>query len=285
MEYILLDDISTALELQISRRSMNINDGQFLSVYHGHGMEFDDLRSYAEGDTVRDIDWKASSRSGEILVRRNSAEKRYHSLFLLDSRKAMSADTPAGTAKEELAVRIFGTIGYMLNRQSADQGLLCASGSQTEFMPFGSGNFHLQRMMNRYADCTGTGEKSIGDLMKYYADNIRKRCLLFVITDLRGIRELAEDFPSETAYRNEMFVIRVEDAPLCAENTIDTRWDRYSSDAYLLNDRVRQEEMRVKNELLARSEKLFSQHAVRTMSVSSAGEILEKTAELFELRR
>ncbi|MBQ9153717.1 MAG: DUF58 domain-containing protein [Solobacterium sp.] len=284
MEYILLDDISTALELQISRRSMNINDGQFLSVYHGHGMEFDDLRDYAEGDSVRDIDWKASSRAGEILVRRNSAEKRYHTLFVIDSRRTMDADTPEGISKQELALKTFGTIGYMLNRQSADQGMLCSS-DQVDFMPFGSGNVHLQRMMNHYADLAGRGEKSISELLKYYAEHIRRRCLLFVITDLNGCRELLKDFPSETAYRNEMFIIRTEDAFLSADNTIDVRSGMYSSDAYLLNTEIRKEEMRVRDEILSESNKLFAQHAVRSMSLSNADEILEKTAELFELRR
>ena len=285
MKYILLDDISTALELKISRRTVNINDGQFLSVYHGHGMEFDDLRSYAEGDTVRDIDWKASTRAGEILVRRNSAEKRYHTLFIIDSRKTMSADTPDGISKEELAARAFGTIGYMLNRQSADQGLLSCEAERTEFMPFGSGNVHLQRMMNRYADLAGTGEQSIAGLLKYYTENIRKHCLIFVITDLLGVRELMRDFPAETAYRNEMFVIRIEDAPLCADNTIDARSGRYSPDEYLLNDALRKEEQRIREEILARSGRLFLQHGVRNTSFCNADEILEKTAELFELRR
>jgi len=59
----------------------------------------------------------------------------------------------------------------------------------------------------------------------------------------------------------------------------------YSSDAYLLNTEIRKEEMRVRDEILSESNKLFAQHAVRSMSLSNADEILEKTAELFELRR
>ena len=40
------------------------------ALLHTRSLEFDELRPYVPGDDVRDIDWKASARSGHVLIKR-----------------------------------------------------------------------------------------------------------------------------------------------------------------------------------------------------------------------
>jgi uncharacterized protein (DUF58 family) len=51
----------------------------------GQGLEFESLREYHEGDTVRAIDWLATSRRRKIIVREYREEQDQQVLFLLDS--------------------------------------------------------------------------------------------------------------------------------------------------------------------------------------------------------
>ena len=45
-------------------------DGEHGSIHKGRSMDFDDLREYVLGDDVKDLDWKATARSGRPLVKR-----------------------------------------------------------------------------------------------------------------------------------------------------------------------------------------------------------------------
>ena len=51
-------------------------EGEYASVYSGRSMELNDLREYVRGDDVRDLEWKASARSGQLLVKRFIATRK-----------------------------------------------------------------------------------------------------------------------------------------------------------------------------------------------------------------
>ena len=75
-DYIL--KVKANLSIYARQKTINILDGAYVSVYKGRSMDFDDLRPYVVGDNVKDIDWKSSSRSRNLLIRRFVAEKRHN---------------------------------------------------------------------------------------------------------------------------------------------------------------------------------------------------------------
>ena len=85
MNYEQLSRIKAYISLYSSKVSTNILDGEFRSIYKGRSLDFDELREYVTGDSIRDVDWIASSRIGKLLVRRYVAEMRHNVLFVLDS--------------------------------------------------------------------------------------------------------------------------------------------------------------------------------------------------------
>ena len=78
-------------------------------------LDFDDLREYVVGDNIKDIDWKSSARSGDILIRRYIAEKKHNFLFVLDSGEKMLADTVSGESKKNIAIITTGILSYIAN--------------------------------------------------------------------------------------------------------------------------------------------------------------------------
>ena len=76
MDYNYLAKIKAQVNLYTRRKSSNILEGDFRSVFRGRSLEFDDLKEYDFGDNVHDIDWKSSSRTGKTLIRRYVAEKK-----------------------------------------------------------------------------------------------------------------------------------------------------------------------------------------------------------------
>ena len=60
-------------------------DGRTPVLVRGQGTEFDSLREYVPGDDVRSIDWRASARSRDIVVRTWRPERDRHVLLVLDT--------------------------------------------------------------------------------------------------------------------------------------------------------------------------------------------------------
>lgn len=66
-------------------------EGTTPTILRGAGTEFDSLRSYVVGDDPRDIDWRASARSAELMVRQWRPERDRHVVIVVDCGRAASA--------------------------------------------------------------------------------------------------------------------------------------------------------------------------------------------------
>ncbi|MFC5141689.1 DUF58 domain-containing protein [Actinomycetospora rhizophila] len=60
-------------------------DGRRAVQVRGQGTEFDSLREYVAGDDVRSIDWRASARSHDLVVRTWRPERDRHVLVVIDT--------------------------------------------------------------------------------------------------------------------------------------------------------------------------------------------------------
>jgi uncharacterized protein (DUF58 family) len=63
----------------------------------GEGMEFHQLREFRQGDTMRQIDWKASSRQQKLISREYQEEKDQQIIFMLDASRRMRSMDNEGT--------------------------------------------------------------------------------------------------------------------------------------------------------------------------------------------
>jgi len=66
-------------------------DGAVLVRQRGQGSEFDSLRSYVIGDDVRSIDWRATARSRDVVVRTWRPERDRHVVLAIDTGRASAA--------------------------------------------------------------------------------------------------------------------------------------------------------------------------------------------------
>ena len=60
-------------------------DGRASVMIRGQGTEFDSLREYVVGDDVRSIDWRASARADDVMVRTWRPERDRRILLVLDT--------------------------------------------------------------------------------------------------------------------------------------------------------------------------------------------------------
>lgn len=55
----------------------------------GHSMEFDQVKSYVQGDDYRSLNWKATARKGELMVNSFTDEKSQHVYCVIDKSRSM----------------------------------------------------------------------------------------------------------------------------------------------------------------------------------------------------
>lgn len=66
-------------------------DGQTQLMVRGRGTEFDSLREYVRGDDVRSIDWRATARRQELVVRNWRPERDRRVIIVIDSGRVAAA--------------------------------------------------------------------------------------------------------------------------------------------------------------------------------------------------
>ncbi len=84
-------------------------EGATATTLRGPGTEFDSLREYVEGDDPRDIDWRASARSRDLVVRTWRPERDRHVVLVLDAGRTSAL--LLGSAGEADATGTTGTPG------------------------------------------------------------------------------------------------------------------------------------------------------------------------------
>ena len=86
-------DVLALKEFGLLRQTGRLREmGIRRSRQRGQGTEFESLRHYTEGDDFRSMDWKATARRGEPIVRRHEAERNQAVIVVLDLGRAMLAE-------------------------------------------------------------------------------------------------------------------------------------------------------------------------------------------------
>ena len=73
------------LTLKRSARCASLLEGEYGSIHTGRSMDFDDLREYVPGDDIKDLDWKATARTGRPLIKRYVATRQHAVLLVVDT--------------------------------------------------------------------------------------------------------------------------------------------------------------------------------------------------------
>ena len=89
-------------------------EGRAVVLHRGQGSEFDSLREYVSGDDVRSIDWRATARASDVMVRTWRPERDRHVVIVLDCGRTSAArvgDAPRLDAGIEAALLLTALAG------------------------------------------------------------------------------------------------------------------------------------------------------------------------------
>lgn len=101
--------------------------GAHLKRRRGEGTDFNQMREYRIGDSLRQIDWKATSRSRKLISREYQDEKNQQLVMLLDTGRRMMAQE-GELAHFDHVLNASLVVSYLALRQGDAVGLLASGG-------------------------------------------------------------------------------------------------------------------------------------------------------------
>lgn len=239
--------------IHTNRKTSQVLDGSYRSIYKGRSLNFDELRDYVPGDEIKDIDWKASARSQKMLVRQYVAEKKHNIMLVMDTNMRMLGDSEGNEEKRELAIMSGGTLAYFVNRSGDFVSATFATEKSMQHFPFKTGLGNIELILENYhKQVTDTNQSDINAPLEYILRNFKRKMILLVITDLQGINAMTEQNIKRLLVAHDLLVINISDADMAGNVSFDLKNRKYLPD-FLAQDKKLAEALKEKKTQLHNS--------------------------------
>jgi uncharacterized protein (DUF58 family) len=150
----------------------------------GQGLEFHQLREYREGDALRQIDWKTTSRLRKLISREYQDERDQQIMFLLDCGNRMRTKDGALSHFDE-ALNAMLLLAHVALKQGDAVGCM-SFGHDSRFVPARKGRAALSVLMETLFDLEpGLNAPDYATAATRLAEATDKRSLVLILTNLR----------------------------------------------------------------------------------------------------
>ena len=196
------------IQVRTGRQVADVLAGEYVSVFRGSGIEFDEVRPYTPGDDIRSIDWNVTARMGEPFVKRY-VEERQLTLMLVADVSASQDFGSASRSKREAAAELCALLAFSATRNDDKVGLLLFHGAIEQYIPARKGQRHALRVVREVLSHGTEGEATpqrrpllerlsfrrgrrartprqatrIGRALEFFLSVHRRRCVVFVVSD------------------------------------------------------------------------------------------------------
>ena len=136
------------IQVRTDRMVTDVMAGGYSSVFRGSGIEFDEVREFAEGDELRSVDWNVTARVGRPFVKKFVEERELSVLFVLDLSASMAFGAkPAGVLPRRsvatTAALFVGCVAFAAARNNDKAGLITFTHDVERYVPCKKGRNHV----------------------------------------------------------------------------------------------------------------------------------------------
>ncbi len=148
----------------------------------GEGRTFESLRDYVPGDDPRTLDWKATARHGELLVRQYEAERSQNVVLAIDAGRLMS-EAIGGATRLDHALSAALLLADVAAAHGDRVGMFAFADTVQRFLP--PSRVSLAGLANALAGVAARPVESSYPLaFAFLARHLRRRSLLVVFTEI-----------------------------------------------------------------------------------------------------
>ncbi len=283
MNYTDISKIKSLVSLATSRKSSHVLEGDYMSSFNGQSLEFDKLDEYRFGDSIRHIDWKASSAHGKTLVRRFISQRRHKVLIIGDCGAKMSGHTSKKEIKSELAETVIGSFAWLFSDKGCDYSLLCSYNQKIGREPFHCGNRYLVTLLNKYrANAEDKKALTLDFMLEYAAKSFNSEMFVLLVTDLEGLSRLTQPLIQKLTFKKDLMVVCIDDILLSSLGSYDVYGDRYSDTFIIGGRKLYEAEIKMRENIYNEKRELLIKNRASICTISEEKDIPDCILSLFE---
>ncbi|MCC7012206.1 MAG: DUF58 domain-containing protein [Planctomycetes bacterium] len=199
------------IQLRTHRMVNAVLSGAYRSTFRGSGIEFDEVRPYQPGDDVRGIDWQRTAKSGEPYVKVYVEERELTLVFVVDTSLSMNFGSRLWT-KREVAAAFCSLLSFVAQRSQDRVGLCMFGTTPGKHLPPRKGASAVARVVREVIAAPPTaGGTDFKAMLELQERAVRRRSLLFVVSDFEGFDDAAAEVLGRLARRHDVVAARVVD--------------------------------------------------------------------------
>ncbi len=281
------------LDWQVVRRLDGVLQGDYRSLFKGHGYDLAEVREYQPEDDVRYMDWNVTARMNSPYVRQYIEDREITAWLILDLSPSIDFGT-ANSSKRELLVDFAGTMARLLTRHGNRVGAVLFGTGSDEVIAPRSGQMQTLRLLHRLLSprsSTQSRQKppDFASTLSRVAGVTKRRSLVIIVSDFFAppgweapLTRLAERHevlsvwladPRETELP-ELGPLVFEDAETREQVYVDTRDRGFQSRFQALVEQ--------RNRRLSRT---FAQRGVDLLRLNTDGDMVRDISKFAHLRR
>lgn len=286
----LLTKVKTKMSIYAHQKVQGLLEGEYGSVFKGRSMDFDDLRQYNPGDDIKDIDWKATARSGQTLIKRYVAIRKHNILLVVDTGRNMAATGASGETKRDTAIMVSGVMGYIAQKHGDLVAMVAGDDESTTYLPLKGTNQHLETLLQHIEKkaTLDAAKSNLARQLEYIARSISRRMLLVIVADEVEIDEEYQRLLRRLGAQHELMWITVGDSSL-HQKTASAQYDVATQAVlprFLLNNSAVIKEFEEKSFLSAgETQRALERLRISSQRVNSEADAVTSLFKLLEKQR
>jgi len=198
-----------------SQKTSSLLSGDVKSAFKGRGLEFEEIRAYAFGDDVRDMDWRVTARRDEPYIKVFQEERDREIYVLLD----FSATMVFGTKRELKSVfasKTAALIGWTALENRDRFGCIIYDGEQNCVFKAKSGIKNLLAILNTIAKMSvqilqSPKDGNFGKALKIAEKTIKNQGNIFILSDFSSFDSNVKNALYTLSQKGELYMLEIND--------------------------------------------------------------------------
>lgn len=278
--------IRANISIHTKIKATSILDGSYKSVFMGRSLNFEDLREYIPGDNIRDIDWKASSRSRMLLIKRYVAEKKHNIMIVFDTGSKMNAHTSTMEEKKDVAIYSAGTLAYLAYSNGDFVGSLYNIDGKMKFFPLRTRLYDIENILASYDnDVQKSNTSDLNQSLEYLLKNFKRKMVVFVITDQSGTSSVSDQILKKLICQHDILFVNINDVNVTGDRSFKVQQNRYLPRFITEDKKLIKMEKEAKEKIMMENEKKLLHHAIMSTEIGSKEDVTSGITNLLQRHR
>lgn len=202
------DDLThREFEIAVKRLANNLLFGEDLSPFVGSGVDYVQSRLYVPGDSIKDMDWRVTARTGRHHIKEYEIPKSMPIYVLFDTSASMSVSS-LGLSKYALGLQIVGALAISAADRQSPVGIITAGRTHFRSPPTLS-RAKIMQALHQLRQFNFNEPTHVADRLDELSALMQHRGLIAVVSDLHDPN--AVDAIKRISQEHDVVTIQMKD--------------------------------------------------------------------------